>query len=419
MSTRKIVAMFPPFAIRTALDGVERWLRLRDVKWRPLLCTSLSTVLDPQKFPGQFASITETVVPMVLIESEQVGRFARFVVLDEDDMRSAALLSDVGIAHVRGWADDETGWSLLDAARMQPCSMVRDKARRIGNASELALRTRTQETVGAALNRSQKMEAGRSVDLHAWLVEYKTGMAENYSLHQETALAALFSDFRSRRDWAKYRCDLLVCRRDGPPLFVLEFDGPHHEDADRKAREATRDRDLAAAGLTVLRVSYRNPETETSRSQLERAMARVLPRLLQALIDGFELERRAMSRSFEAEDTDPTGGLGSDPADGANLDGILDSMDEAQFAKRLVDPSESPLLNGRRVLAESLRVERTQDGGRRAHVQPADRSKGLSTPAYYFALSLSPGLRALAPYLDGVLDDVVRMDALSMAGNRD
>lgn len=404
-----------------ALSSAERWLRVRAVAWRPLVYSTLATVLDPDAFPAHFDVITRTLVRLIFVEADKTGARARFVLLEPSDTEAAACLADAGIPHLAGWVDDATFWPVLDAARKVPPRAALRATRPVGNYSEAWLRRQSRETFDELLSPFQANLAERSSQGRAMLMEMKAEVAANYSLHQETALAALFSDTASAARWARFRCDLLVCRSGGPPLLALEFDGPHHDDPRRRAREAQRDRALADSGLSVLRVSYRNmPDRsmdELAARRTGQATVRVLRWLLNALLEVFEIARRSDDRCAAALQHVSGDSNECDAIEDAHIDDMLDRLDTQQEAGRLVDPLASPLLNDRKVIPDSLRVEAVANGGRRGRVRPIGAAQDLVTPEYYFQLSLSSDLRAMSPHLARVLDDVVRMEALWRAAN--
>lgn len=51
------------------------------------------------------------------------------------------------------------------------------------------------------------------------------------------------------------RVDFLICNFDGSPIYAVEVDGTYHQDEDMKAKDAFKEKVIAAAGLRLRRIT--------------------------------------------------------------------------------------------------------------------------------------------------------------------
>lgn len=280
---------------------------LREIKFRGKIIfkTQPAAFIDPDKIPktdGRQNALYTGIIALAIIDRPKAGKVA-FVVIDISSPLSReieSLFVEFGVPVFVG----SIGGDFSDLKDRLRSELIRNGARTstkcLTNKWERWVMTLTDQSLGRSI--SPHVRNDLPTDVAKLLNEFSAKRRRKLLLFHEPALSAILAadETQCRLATVDYRylqnsrLDLLVTSSppEYAPLLALEFDGPTHQTAEGRRKDAKKEKILAAALIPLLRISFHDapPLKDTdivdiSAHRISTAKQRILAGLIQRCID--------------------------------------------------------------------------------------------------------------------------------------
>ncbi|MFO8026841.1 MAG: DUF2726 domain-containing protein, partial [Opitutales bacterium] len=264
MSKSLRLAYFLPSDVEAARNTIMGWLREHGHKQHRTLClTQPAAVIDPSNLSGQARrACLRGVIPISIVVGKEKGTLVAAVVRPPQTRQEEGVLELLRRFRIPVFMGDlASEASLLEfLAASNPSYRFSPSFRKVTNMSEARLMRKVKSSLGILGEEEiRKLSEQWKRDL---VRHYSDDSKKRFRVYEEVALPEIIDGRCDEFDdtLSAYRVDLLVASPppQSKPLFVVEFDGPKHEDPRRREKDSVRDNVLLRHSLPVLRISYRN-----------------------------------------------------------------------------------------------------------------------------------------------------------------
>lgn len=302
---------FPPERVRLALDAVNAWRHAKNFG-RVLTLTPLSVFFDPKSYEGEAKSTVFTGIIAIAIVRNSMDSPLVAAIVEPSEQSTSDFLRREGVPVFPGKLTDVSAIAkFLDGVDLRNTKPKRPNENRPTDRRERWLLNSLMIATGSALRPAAKKLCINNPDLKQAMAEAQADWLERYEVFHEVSLGRLITLNKSRHNaLLKFPCDALVCQRSGRPILVVEVDGGGHEKDKQREKDNWRDSQLQAAGLAVLRVSYRSwgVPASTTKNGVESIdekrrsyiLAEVIVFVVQTIMDHYEIDRQWHDRRTAA-----------------------------------------------------------------------------------------------------------------------
>jgi len=315
-------------AVDAAARTIRDWRRSRNLRFRELYLTPLSTFFDPvhRSVEAHERDVCfKGVVSIALVDRPKKGRviMAFLEGASPADAGVCAFLTQRGIPVMQGGLDDAVRVQefLSNVIGLQVDGGLGAGMRPVTSQHERWMLTEIAEILGTRISPQWQTTIHRRTESEAKMLkasfdEYSNAQKRKFKVFHETSLGELVRPtdgesanstvVQSLRKLRAFRCDAVVVTPGplGRPLLVVEDDDRTHDDPKKADKDKWRDQLLTDAGIAVFRISHRNPDLAEARPSADkRAFSRflhfVVGQLAEALYEEFVVYAPAREARFQ------------------------------------------------------------------------------------------------------------------------